>query len=289
MRVLVVGAAGQSAGLVVPALVARGVQVRGLVHDPGQEAAAREAGADETVVADLADQNALTDAAEGADGVFGIIPVFAPDEADLGVNIVEAAVGARARKVVFSSVYHPSLTALSNHRDKQPAEAALYESALDFTILQPAVFMSQLDALWTTAQRDGVVAQPFSTGAKISYVDYRDVAEVAALAFVDERLSRGTFELAAPGMFTRHELAELMGRASGRKVAAQAPTFEDWVEQAGVPPGRVRDGLQAMMAHYDEHGFHGGNSLVLEAILGRQPTTVPAYIEQLAGETGEEG
>jgi hypothetical protein len=31
----------------------------------------------------------------------------------------------------------------------------------------------------------------------MSYVDYRDVAEVAAMAFTDPRLSYGTFELAA--------------------------------------------------------------------------------------------
>jgi uncharacterized protein YbjT (DUF2867 family) len=34
MRVLAIGATGQFAGLVVPALVSRGVQVKALVHDP---------------------------------------------------------------------------------------------------------------------------------------------------------------------------------------------------------------------------------------------------------------
>ena len=34
MRVLVTGATGQFAGLVVPALVSRGVGVRAFVHDP---------------------------------------------------------------------------------------------------------------------------------------------------------------------------------------------------------------------------------------------------------------
>jgi uncharacterized protein YbjT (DUF2867 family) len=34
MRLLAIGATGQYAGLVVPALAARSVQVRALVHDP---------------------------------------------------------------------------------------------------------------------------------------------------------------------------------------------------------------------------------------------------------------
>ena len=37
----------------------------------------------------------------------------------------------------------------------------------------------------------------------MTYVDYRDVAEAAALAFTGEELSFGTFELALRGMFTR--------------------------------------------------------------------------------------
>ena len=86
------------------------------MHDPGKTDAAKEGGASEAVVADLADVDALAAAADGADGVFAIIPAFADDDAGMGVNIVEAAIRAGARKVVFSSVYHPSLTALSNHR-----------------------------------------------------------------------------------------------------------------------------------------------------------------------------
>jgi uncharacterized protein YbjT (DUF2867 family) len=282
VKVLAVGAAGSSAGMVIPALVRRGVEVRGLVHDTSKEQLARQAGATETVVADLGDLDAITTAADGVDGVFGVIPAFAADEAALGVNIVRAAVRAGARKVVFSSVYHPSLTALSNHRSKQPAEAALYESDLIFTILQPAMFMQQLVGAWRSAKQAGVITAAYSADSRMSYVDYRDVAEVAAAAFTDDRLDYGTFELAAPGMYTRHDLARLMAEALGRNVSAETTSFEQWAEAMGMPPGPLRDGLATMTDHYDAHGFHGGNSLVLETLLGRAATTVPDYVAELA-------
>jgi len=41
---------------------------------------------------------------------------------------------------------------------------------------------------------------PWSKQSKMTYVDYCDVAESAVSAFTDERLSYGTFELAAEGM-----------------------------------------------------------------------------------------
>lgn len=37
-----------------------------------------------------------------------------------------------------------------------------------------------------------------------------------------------------------------------------------------------------MMAHYDEHGFPGGNALVLRAILGREPRTLQGHFRELA-------
>ncbi len=282
MKVLAVGAAGSSAGMVVPALVRQGVEVRGLVHEASKEAEARDAGATETVVADLGDLDQLTAAVEGVDGVFGVIPAFAPDEGRFGVNIVQAAVAGGARKVVFSSVYHPSLTALSNHRSKQPAEAALYESDLVFTVLQPAMFVQQLASSWRSAQQNGRIAAAYSADSRMAYVDYRDVAEVAAAAFVDDRLDYGTFELSAPGMYSRHDLAHLMSDALGERVTAETPDFEAWADGLQMPAGSLRDGLKAMMDHYDAHGFHGGNGIVLERLLDRAPTTVPEYIAELA-------
>lgn len=91
MKVLTVGAAGTSAGLVVQALHQRGVEVRGLAHSAGREEAARENGASEVVVADLTDREALRRAIDGVDAVFHVIPAFAPDEAAIGVGLVEVA------------------------------------------------------------------------------------------------------------------------------------------------------------------------------------------------------
>jgi uncharacterized protein YbjT (DUF2867 family) len=59
MRVLAVGASGQFAGLIVPALVSKGLQVRALVHDPTKTDRVRELGATETVAGDLRDRASI--------------------------------------------------------------------------------------------------------------------------------------------------------------------------------------------------------------------------------------
>jgi uncharacterized protein YbjT (DUF2867 family) len=141
--------------------------------------------------------------------------------------------------------------------------------------------MQQLDHLWQSAQRTGTIAQAYSADARMAYVHYRDVAEVAAEAFVTDRFSYGTFELAAGGMYSRSDLARLMSDTLGRPITAEAPDFDDWADRGHLAPGPVRDGLRIMNQHYDRHGFHGGNTLVLSAMLGREPLTVPAYLQEL--------
>lgn len=282
MKVLMIGATGAFAGMVLPALKKRGVSVRALVQNDNKAAEARERGADEVAIGDLTDPHSLRAAAEGADGVFHINPVFAPHEAEMGVAMVEAAKEAGVRKFVFSSVIHPSISKMVNHAAKRPVEEALYESGMDFTILQPAMFMQNLGGEWDAVFKSGKLAQPYSVQAEVCFVDYRDVAEAAALAFTGDALAYGTFELCAPGMVNRTEIAALMSVALGRTIEAAEALFDDWADAAHLPAGPVRDGLKVMNADYDKYGFPGGNGLVLRAILDREPRTLLGYFQELA-------
>lgn len=233
----------------------------------------------ETVAGDLRDSDSMRAALDGMDGLFLILPAFAPDTAELGTSMVAAAQAAGVQRVVFSGVYHPSLS-LVNHADTRPIEEALYNSDLEFTVLQPAMFMQGLSGGWTSAVRDGVFAMPYSKDSAMTFVDYRDVAEVAAVAFASDELVNGTFELAAGGMVTRTELAALMSRHAGREV--HAVDVDPGIAADGMPDGPMREGLTAMFDAYTAHGFHGGNNLVLTSILGRPPRTLDAFFAELA-------
>jgi uncharacterized protein YbjT (DUF2867 family) len=290
MKVLMVGATGKYASHVVPELKQRGVTIRALVRDKDKLDAAKQQGADEAVVGDLNDADSLRAAASEMDGVFHLNPAFAPNEAELGVAMVEAATAAGVRKFVFSSVIHPSISALSNHAAKRPVEEALCESGMQFIILQPTMFMQNFDGGWKAVMEKGRFALPYSKHAKASYVDYRDVAEVAAIAMTSDRLDYGTFELCDAGMVDRVELAAMMSEALdsplakpiGTIIEAGEPTFEEWVQTAHIPAGAMRDGMQKMYAHYDRYGFPGGNALILRAILGREPRPLRQYFYELA-------
>jgi uncharacterized protein YbjT (DUF2867 family) len=282
VRVLMVGATGKYAHHVLPELKKRGVKVRALVRSRDSERKAREYGADETAIGDLQEARGLISAAVGVDGVFHIGPAFAPRESDMGVTMVEAAKAAGVSKFVFSSVMHPSISKLTNHSAKRPVEEAVYDSGMTFTVLQPAIFMQTMEGGWNEIIRSGRFVLPYSRRLKTCYVDYRDVAEVAAEAFVSDKFDNGTYELCAPGMFNRSEIAALMGEALELRIDAGEISFEAWADRAQFPEGPVRAGLKRMYAEYNQHGFRGGNATVLKCLLGREPRTLQQFLQELA-------
>jgi uncharacterized protein YbjT (DUF2867 family) len=281
MRVLMVGATGRHAHWVLRELTQRGVSVRALVRTRERADVARQNGATEVAFGDLTEPASLRDALAGMDGVFHIGPAHTAGEAEMGVAMVDAAHAAGVRKFVFSGVIHPSISALTNHAAaKLPVEEALYSSALDFTVLQPARFMQNFERSWNDIIEHDRLAQPYSVSAKMCSVDYRDVAEVAAMAMTGNELSYGTFELSAPGMQDSHQTAEIISDVLGRTITAVQIPLDQFASQ--LPEGPFRDGMTRMMAHYDKHGLPGGNPLVLRSILGREPRSLTDYFRELA-------
>lgn len=271
--ILAVGAAGHFAGLVVPELAKRGARVRGLVSKPEQADAVRGHGAAEVAVGDLRDRDSLVAALRGVDRVFYIAPAFLPNEAEVGIGMVEAAKAAGVRRFVFSSVIHPVLTALANHAAKGPVEQAVLDSGMEYAFLHPALFFQNYAQGWPRVVQNGVLAEPWSNETRFSRVDYRDVAEVAASALTEDRLLYGTYELCAEGALDRREIAALIGEALGRKIAAER-TDPDTL-------GPEAQRMRPMFDHYDRHGLRG-NALTLRAVLGREPRTLRAYFAELA-------
>ena len=282
--ILVVGASGYTGLAVIRALARRGAPARALIRDPTKAALVRAAGAEDVAIGDLRDIAALERALAECSGIYCIGPRFMPEEAEVGKAVVDVAVGAGVRRFVYSGVYHPSIRALLNHRAKLVVEDHLYKSDLEFTVLQPARFMhGPVLSSWSRILGEGVYADAFNPDRPMAYVDYDDVAEAAAIALTEDTLVRGTFELAAHGECTGHDLAAHLGAALGRSVRAEQASLDDYEPAQGAaltnPYGR--EGFVRLRRYYDEFGFRGGNGVVLTAILGRAPTDFPTFLAKL--------
>lgn len=271
-KILAFGAAGPIAGLVLPELARRHADVRAFVREH-QAPIARRNGALEVAIGDLTDADSVREALSGISNVFYIAPLFLPDQAAVGQRIVAQAIKAGVKRIVFSSIIHPVLSALPNHTAKALVEEAILDSDLEYTFLHPAILFQNYADAWNNIVETGVVAEPWSNETRHSRVDYRDVAEVAAMALTEDKLVNGTFELCADETLNRHDVAALLSEVTGRNIEARRVDAEAF--------GRFADLLRPMFEHYDRYGLRG-NALTLRTILGREPRTLRAYFEELA-------
>lgn len=268
--ILAIGAAGKFAGLVIPDLAKRNAKVRGLIHHAEQADEVIKNGAVEAVVGDLSDRSSLDLAMKDIKSVFYIAPATMSNEVNVGKSVVDAARQAGVSRFVFSALIHPIISTINHHITKVPIEEAIIASDMEFVFLHPTIFFQDVTAaILTDVVKHGVFGQPWSTDTYFSQVDFRDVAEVAAIALTEDRLNYGTFELCADGYLNGKDMAALMGEVLGQEIGA--------VKIYPIEPSP----MQSMFEWYDLHGLVG-NSLILRSILGREPRTLRAYLKELA-------
>lgn len=278
--ILITGAAGKTGRAVIRALVAQGQEVTALVRRHEQAAGVAALGAVRVVVGDLQDEAALAQALQGARAVYHIPPNMHPEELTIGLKLMAAARAAGIAHVVYHSVLHPQTEKMPHHWQKLRVEEALFESGLDFTILQPAVYMEN----WL-AQRDalgrGRYPVPYAATTRLSYVALADVAAAAAAVLTEGQRHLGaTYELTGTPPLSQHEVATVFAAVLGRPVVVEEVPRAVWREQAvaaGLSAYAVET-LLAMFAYYEQFGLVG-NPNVLRWLLGREPLTPAAFVQ----------
>ena len=281
--ILVTGAGGKTGRAIIRALIARGANVRALVHRPEQIQAVQDLGARKVVVGDMRDQAAMEQAARGAKAIYHICSNMDPDEVAIGKVVIAAACAAEVERLVYHSVLHPQTEAMPHHWNKLRVEEKLFESGLSFTTLQPAAYMQNVLAYWNQIVEQGVYAVPYSVEARMSMVDLEDVAEAVAIVLTGPGHGGATYELAGPEALSQNEVAEIISRQLGRPVRAQAVPLDEWERQtraSGMSDYAVETLIQ-MFRYYDRFGLCG-NPNVLTWLLGRSPTTFTAFVATTA-------
>ena len=283
--ILVFGAGGTFARHIAPALMARGARVRGVVHNDAGEDVARSCGVDDIVRADLHDEHSLRRVLAGIDRLFYIAPKFLADEEKTGARLVRLAAEAGVERFVFSGVIYPFLGDMINHWAKNGVQEALVKSGMAYTILQPTNLMQSIGAFfWHKTLETGSYVEPWGQDKPLAWVDYRDVAEVAAMALLDDELKNAVFELSSAGMITRDDMVRLMSEALGREITTRTIPIEEWDGGNVAHDPAMHKAFLNFARFYDEHGLPGGNDLVLRSLLRREPRTISSYIKELSAQ-----
>ncbi len=279
--ILVTGAAGKTGLAVTRALAERGAAVRALVRRDRQNDVVAEAGATEILVADLADAGAMETAFQGAGAVYYICPNLRPNETALGQLAIATARETGVERFVYHSVLHPQAERMPHHWRKLRVEEALFESGLDWTILQPTAYMENLLAFWPEIFEDGLFRVPYAASAAISLVALADLAEVAAKVLTEDGHVSSIYELVGTEPLSQRNVATMLADGLGRQVeVVEVPPHETRAALEERGAGRYQ--VNCLMKMFDYYGHHGlaGSSRVLSWLLGRRPTPLAEFVQR---------
>lgn len=282
MQILVTGAAGKTGQAVIRALAKRQTAVRALVRRGEQVAAVRAIGADEVVVGNMLDTAVWSHITQNVTALYHICPNMHPEEVAIGRMAMAAARRNGVSRFVYHSVLHPHVEAMPHHWHKMRVEEMLLSAGLDFTILQPAAYMQNLQANWPAITGSGIYQVPYALTARMSLVDLADVAAAAVIVLTQPGHSGAIYELAGQEILDQVEIARVLSRRLGREVTAVVQPLSEWesnATKAGLSPYTVETLLQ-MFRYYDRYGFWA-NSNVLGWLLGRPPTSLWDCLKRL--------
>ncbi len=281
-EILVTGAAGKTGLAVITALARTGRGVRALVYRYEQRQAALTAGATEVIVCDMRDPYELLLATDRMSAVYHIAPNVSPDEIRIGEAVISAAKLTGLERFVYHSVLHPQIEAMPHHWQKLRVEEQLLQSGIASTILQPAAYMQNILAGWKTIVASGHFIVPYPVTTRLSLVDLRDVAKVAATVLTEDGHEGATYELVGTLPLSQNDVAEALSHVLGKPVVAVQIGLGAWEEQArgaGIA-GFALDALLRMFRCYADYGF-SGNPRLLRFLLGREPNSMGDFLQSV--------
>ena len=277
------GASGKTGKAVVTALARAGAPTRALVRRASQIEVLTNLGAHEVMSVDMRLTPELRRAVENIRAVYHICPNVNPDEVDIGRGVIAAAQEAGVEHLVLHSVLHPQTEQMPHHWNKLRVEEALFQSGLNFTILQPTAYMQNLLAGWKLITDGGVLRNPYPVETRLSLVDLEDMAEAAAMVLTKRGHTGATYELVSTLPLTQTEVAAILGDALGRPIRAEAEPLEAWAARArtaGLGDYQLAT-LIRMFQYYERYGLIG-NPNMLRWLLGREPTTLAEFARRAA-------
>lgn len=274
MSIVVTGASGHLGRGVVEELLGRGVLAQQIVAATRRVEALEDLAARGVQVrhADFDAPGTLAAAFVGAEKVLIVSGTDFGRRVAQHAAAAEAAQGAGARLVVYTSAPHADTTSMQLAAEHAATEAAIAELGVPFTFLRNSWYFENYTAQIPVYLEHGAVFGAAGEG-RISGAARADYAAAAAAVLASDGHEGKVYELGGDEAFTLAELAATVAEVSGKPVVYRdlpAGEFQQVLEGAGVPAP-----VAAVFADVDTSIAKGAlfvDSGDLSRIIGR-PTT----------------
>ena len=281
--ILVTGATGTTGREIVRQLAAAGLSFRVMARDRQKAQAILGSEGGETVEGDFGQPATLDRALDGVDKVF-LLSSPSPQQVEQQNNMIDAARRARNVKhvVKLSAIGADPNSRVRLLKQHGQIEKHLEDSGLTFTHLRPNSFMQNALGFASTVKKQGAFYTPAKQG-RVSFVDARDVAAVAAAALSEPGHENRSYTITGPAALSYAEVAEKISNAIGTKV-----TYVD-VSPEAAKKGMTDAGLSEWMADAinelsstwsEDFGAEVTN--VISEVVSKQPNTYDDFLRDFA-------
>jgi uncharacterized protein YbjT (DUF2867 family) len=272
--ILVIGGRSKIGSALISDLLDRGEQVRALVR-PREEAGPLPSTVQITT-GDLGDAASLGRAMDGISKVF-LLCGPTPDEVALNRNAIDAACEAKVQLLVRSSILGADGAAGSTFaEDHRISDGYLRSAGIPFAIVRPNMFMQNIPENTIPSIDDSGSFYTNAGEARISMVDTRDVAAVAAVLLTEPGHEGDEVDVTGPEALSYDDVAGKLSASMGRQVNhVKVPDDAVLSALAGFGMGDWMVGaLVDLFADYCRSGPVGYAAHVADAVMrltGRAP------------------
>jgi uncharacterized protein YbjT (DUF2867 family) len=275
--ILVIGGRSKIGSALLEELAGRGQQVRALVR--GGEPADGLAGADEVVTGDLADEGSLVTAMAGIEKVFVLSSPHA-NAVRWNRNAIDAARRTDVQFLVRSSIIGANLESPAEFVNAHTtSDRYLEDSGLSFAILRPNLFLQNVPESTIPSIDPSGVFYADAGDARISMVDTRDVAAVAAVVLTEPGHTGAHYDVTGPEALSYADVAAKLTTAMGRPIAYVAAP-DDAVRQALLGAGLNEWFANALVGLYQDYrrsgtdGYAAQVTDTVERLTGHKPRSL---------------
>jgi uncharacterized protein YbjT (DUF2867 family) len=283
--ILVIGGRSKIGSALIMELLDRGQPVRALVR-AGETAGSLPAAA-EAVTGDLADEGSLVAAMAGIEKVF-LLSSPHPDAAGWHRHAIDAARRTQVQLLVRSSILgadrEPTPEFISAHT---ACDRYLESSGLPYAIVRPNLFLQNVPESTVPSIDASGTFYADAGQARISMVDTRDVAAVAAVALTEPGQAGAHYDVTGPEALSYADVAAKLTSAMGRPVSyADAP--DDAVRRALLGAGLTEWFAGALVGLYQDYrrSGTGGYAAQVTDTVPRLTGRPARSLDDLLGESG---
>lgn len=279
--ICVTGASGTLSSEVIRQLESLKVPFRGAYfsNKKAEDALTRGIAA---VIMDYNRPESLRAAFEGCDKLFLLGPNV-PNQTQLELSAVDAAKAVGVVHVVKQSVMGAAEELFSLAKIHRPVEKAIESSGLAWTFLRPNSFMQNVVTYMGSTIKAEAAFYSASGDAKISHVDARDIAAVAAKALTTSSHLGKAYTLTGPEALTYDELASDLSKALGRTIrhVSLPPSDLKQAMLADGMPEEIADRMLDLERYFrDDKASRITNDI--KQLTGREPTSFSQYARDFA-------